>query len=109
MQVLTFLHQCNLFYKFIMKKFLVTYRVKDPDWWLLNNTLQESTEHLGWQFELFRQPNSSLVGYVVEIPNEDDVRDMLLNSTQISDRLKKHGVLFETIQVLEAVTDLGKT
>ena len=92
-----------------MKKFLVTYRVKDPDWWLLNNTLQESTEHLGWRFELFRQPNTSLVGYLVEIPNEDDLKDMLLNATQISDRLKEHGVLLETIQTLQRVTDLGKT
>ena len=40
-----------------MKKFLVTYRVNAPDWWLLNNKLQESTEHLGWRFELYRQPN----------------------------------------------------
>ena len=86
-----------------MKKFLVTYRVNDPDWWLLNNKLHESTEHLGWRFELYRQPNTSLVGYVVEIPNEDDLTDILLNSTDISTRLKEHGVLFETIQTLELV------
>ena len=83
---------------------LVTYQVKDANWWLLNNTLEDTVRHLGWRFEFFRQPNTNLVGYLVEIPNEDDLRDILFNTSLISDKLKEHGVLFETIQTLEAVT-----
>jgi hypothetical protein len=64
--------------------------------------------HLGWRFEFFRKQNSNLVGYIVDIPNEDDLKDILLNSALVSTRLKKHGVLFETIEVLEAVTDRVK-
>lgn len=87
-----------------MKKLLVTYQVKDADWWLLNNTLEDTVKHLGWRFEFFRQPNTNLVGYLVEIPKEDDLQEMLFNTTLISDKLKEHGVLFETIQTFEAVT-----
>jgi hypothetical protein len=94
----------NLFYGFIMKKMLVTYQVKDPDWWLLNNTLEQTTKHLGFRFEFFRKHNTNIVGYVVEIPNEDDLTDILLNSTLISTKLNEHGVLLETIEILEAVT-----
>ena len=90
-----------------MKKLLVTYQVKDADWWLLNNKLEETVGHLGFRFEFFRKHNTNLVGYVVEIPNEDVLKDILLNSTLISTRLKENGVLLETIEVLEAVS--GKT
>jgi hypothetical protein len=88
-----------------MKKLLVTYQVKDPDWWVLNNKLQQTTAHLGFRFELFRKKNSNIVGYLVEIPNEDDLTDILLNSTLISTKLNEHGVLLETIEILEAVTN----
>ena len=67
-----------------MKKMMVTYQVQDPDWWLLNNTLEQTTRHLGFRFEFFRKHNTNIVGYVVEIPNEDDLTDILLNSTLIS-------------------------
>jgi hypothetical protein len=87
-----------------MRRLLVTYQVKDADWWLLNNTLEDTVGHLGWRFEFFRQPNTNLVGYIVEIPKEQDLKEILLNSTLISDKLKEHGVLMETIQTLEAVT-----
>ena len=90
-----------------MKKLLVTYQVKDPDWWLLNNTLVQTTRHLGFRFEFFRKRNTNIVGYVVEIPNEDDLTDILLNSTLISTKLNEHGVLLETIEILEAVTNGG--
>jgi hypothetical protein len=96
--------QYNLFNRFVMKKLLVTYQVKDPDWWLLNNTLEQTTRHLGFRFEFFRKQNTNIVGYVVEIPNEDDLTDILLNSTLISTKLNEHGVLLETIEILEAVT-----
>jgi hypothetical protein len=86
-----------------MKKLLVTYQVKDAEWWLLNNTLEKSVGHLGFRFEFFRQPNTNLVGYVVEVSNEDALKEILLNTSLISDKLKEHGVLFETIQTLEAV------
>lgn len=86
---------------------LVTYQVKDPDWWLLNNTLKQTTRHLGFRFEFFRKQNTNIVGYVVEIPNEDDLTNILLNSTLISTKLKEHGVLLETIEILEAVTNGG--
>jgi len=92
-----------------MKKLLVTYQVKDPDWWLLNNKLEQTTEHLGFRFELFRKKNTNVVGYVVEIPNEDDLTDILLNTTLISTRLNEHGVLLETIEILESVTNIGIT
>jgi hypothetical protein len=90
-----------------MKKLLVTYQVKDPDWWLLNNTLEQTTRHLGFRFEFFRKRNTNIVGYVVEIPNEDDLTNILLNSTLISTKLNEHGVLLETIEILEAVTNVG--
>ena len=96
--------QYNFFFGVIMKKMLVTYQVKDPDWWLLNNTLEQTTKHLGFRFELFRKKNTNVVGYVVEIPNEDDLTDILLNSTLISTKLNEHGVLLETVEILEAVT-----
>jgi hypothetical protein len=97
----------KLFFGFFMKKILVTYQVKDPDWWLLNNTLEQTTRHLGFRFEFFRKRNTNIVGYVVEIPNEDDLTDILLNSTLISTKLNEHGVLLETIEILEAVTNVG--
>jgi hypothetical protein len=97
----------NLFFGFIMKKVLVTYQVKDPDWWVLNNKLQQATAHLGFRFELFRKKYSNVVGYVVEIPNEDDLTELLLNTTDISTRLNEHGVILETIEILEAVTNGG--
>jgi len=90
-----------------VKKVLVTYQVKDPDWWVLNNKLQQATAHLGFRFELFRKKNTNVVGYVVEIPNEDDLTDLLVNTTDISTRLNEHGVLLETIEILEAVTNEG--
>ena len=89
----------------MMKKLLVTYQVKDPEWWLLNNKLKQTTEHLGFRFELFRKKNTNVVGYVVEIPNEDDLTDLMLNTTLISTRLNEHGVLLETIEILESVTN----
>lgn len=88
-----------------MKKVLVTYQVKDPDWWVSNNKLQQATEHSGFRVELFRKKNTNVVGYVVEIPNEDDLTDLLVNTTDISTRLNEHGVLLDTIQILEAVTN----
>ena len=99
--------QHNLFNGFIMKKVLVTYQVKDPDWWVLNNKLHQATAHLGFRFELFRKKNTNVVGYVVEIPNEEDLTDLLVNTTDISTRLNEHGVLLETIEILEAVTNGG--
>ena len=90
-----------------MKKLMVTYQVKAPDWWLLNNTLQQTTQHLGFRFEFFRKRNTNIVGYVVEIPNEEDLTDLMLNSTLISTKLNEHGVLLETIEILEAVTNGG--
>lgn len=44
-----------------------------------------------------------MVGYVVEIPNEDDLTDLLVNTTDISTRLNEHGVLLENIQILEGI------
>jgi hypothetical protein len=93
----------------MMKKLLVTYQVKDPDWWLLNNKLEQTTAHLGFRFELFRKKNTNVVGYVVEIPNEDDLTELMLNTTLISTKLNEHGVLLETIEILEAVTNRGST
>ncbi len=84
---------------------MVTYQVKDPDWWLMNNTLKKTTQHLGFRFEFFRRRNTNIVGYVVEIPNEEDLTDLMLNSTLISTKLNEHGVLLETIEILEAVTN----
>ncbi len=92
-----------------MKKLLVTYQVKDPNWWLLNNKLEQTTEHLGFRFEFFRKKNTNVVGYVVEIPNEDDLTNLLLNTTLVSTRLNEHGVLLETIEILEAITNRGTT
>ena len=102
--IVNLLLQHNLFNGFIMKKMLVTYQVKDPDWWLLHNTLEQTTKHLGFRLEFFRKHNTNIVGYVVEIPNEDDLTDILLNSTLISTKLNEHGVLLDTIEILEAVT-----
>ena len=58
---------------------------------------------MGLCFKGLTQRNTNVVGYVVEIPNENDLTDLLLNSTLISTKLKEHGVLFETIEILEAV------
>jgi hypothetical protein len=35
--------------------------------------------------------------------------EMLLNTTDISKRLNEHGVILETIEILEAVTNSGIT
>jgi len=64
----------------------------------------DAGKHLGFRFEFFRKHNTNIVGYVVEIPNEDDLTDILLNSTLISTKLNEHGVLLDTIEILEAVT-----
>jgi hypothetical protein len=36
----------------MMKKLMVTYQVKAPVWWLLNNQLEQTTAHSGFRFEL---------------------------------------------------------
>jgi len=47
---------------------MVTYQVKDPYWWLLNNKLEQSTRHLGFRFELFRKKIPMLLDTLLKYP-----------------------------------------
>jgi hypothetical protein len=86
-----------------MKKLLVIYKVKDVDWWILNNTLKQVGGSLGIKFQIFRKPYSNLVGYVAEIPDMDLLDGILTNTTILSDSFKANGVLVETIEMFEEI------
>lgn len=84
-----------------MKKFLVTYKVNDPDWWVRKNTLEQVFRPMGVKFQFFRKENSNLVGYVAEIENEEIFEKILFNTPLLSTSLKANGVLKDTVEILE--------
>ena len=84
-------------------KILVTYRVKDVNWWLSNNTLEEIGNAYGIYFEIFRRKNSNLVGYIAEFQDAETLDEILLNTTTLSDSFRINGVIVETIEMLESV------
>ena len=86
-----------------MKKLLVTYKVKDAEWWLSNNTLDKVWGPMGIKLEIFAKKNSNLVGYVCNIPNNNFFEEIVQNTTLLSDSFKANGVLTETIEILELV------
>jgi len=86
-----------------MKKLLVTYRVKDVEWWVLNNNLMQVWGPMGIRFQIFRQKDTNLVGYMAEIDDEALLDDVLNNSTLLSKSFKANGVMTETIEMLEEV------
>jgi hypothetical protein len=86
-----------------MKKIMVIYKVKDVDWWILNNTLKQLGGSLGIKFQIFRKPYTNLVGYVAEILDIDLLDGILTNTTILSDSFKANGVLVETIEMFEEV------
>ena len=86
-----------------MKKLLVTYKVKDADWWIRKNTLEQVFGPMGVRFEFFRKANTNLVGYVVEIENEEIFEKILFNTTLLTTSAKANGVLKETIEILEFI------
>jgi len=86
-----------------MKTFMVTHQVKDADWWLEHNSLEEVWGHIGVKFRVFRQRDTNLVGYIAEIPSEKWVDFMLKKTTLASASMKADGVLTETIEWLELV------
>lgn len=82
---------------------MVIYKVKDVDWWILNNTLKQLGGSLGIKFQIFRKPYTNLVGYVAEILDIDLLDGILTNTTILSDSFKANGVLVETIEMFEEV------
>ena len=86
-------------------KILVTYRVKDVDWWLSYNTLEEIGNAYGIYFEIFRRKNSNLVGYIAEFQDAETLDEILLNTTTLSDSFRINGVIVETIEMLESVNN----
>jgi len=87
----------------MMKKLLVTYRVKDVEWWISNNTLTQVWGPLGVKFQIFRQKDTNLVGYLAEIADQSLLDEVLVNSTLLSTSLKVNGVITETMEMLEEV------
>ena len=86
-----------------MKKILVTYKVKDVDWWIKNNTLEREWSQRDVKIEFYRKRNSSHIGFIAEIANEELFDEMLKNSTFLSTSFKSNGVLMETLEILELV------
>jgi hypothetical protein len=86
-----------------MKRLLVTYKVKDAHWWIVNNTLKQVGEPMGIKFHIFRKAHTNLVGYIAEIPDIDVLDKILLNTTILSDSFKANGVILETIEMFEEV------
>lgn len=86
-----------------MKKLLVTYKVQDADWWIRKNTLEQVFGPMGVHFQFFRKADTNLVGYVVEIENEEIFEDILFNTTLLTSSMKVNGVLKETIEILEFI------
>jgi len=84
-----------------MKRLLVTYKVKDAHWWIVNNTLKQVGEPMGIKFHIFRKAHTNLVGYIAEIPDIDVLDKILLNTTILSDSFKANGVIVETIEMCE--------
>lgn len=80
---------------------MVTYQVKDADWWLLNNTLKQMFGPMGMEFEIFRKRNTNQVGYVCKIPKAEILGEILHNTTLLSTSFKENGVLVETIEIFE--------
>ena len=87
----------------LMKKLLVTYRVKDVEWWIMNNTLAQVWGPMGINCHLFRQKNTNLVGFMAEIADEDLLDEVLQSSTLLSKSFKANGVMTETMEMLEEV------
>ena len=86
-----------------MKKLLVTYIVKDADWWVLNNKLEQVFGPMGVQFQFFRKSNTNLVGYIAEIKDEEIFEAILFNTSLLVSSLKINGVIKETVEILESV------
>ena len=86
-----------------MKKLLVIYRVKDINYWMSNNILKTVWEPLGVKFQIFRQVDSNLIGYLAEINDQDLFDEVIKNSTLVSLSFKANGVITETIQILEQI------
>ncbi len=86
-----------------MKKILVIYRVKDINYWMSNNILKTVWEPLGVKFQIFRQVDSNLIGYLAEINDQDLFDEVIKNSTLVSLSFKANGVITETIQILEQI------
>ena len=84
-------------------KILVTYRVKDVDWWLTYNTLEKIGNAYGIYFEIFRRKNSNLVGYIAEFQDAERLDEILLNITSLSDSFRINDVIVKTIEMLELV------
>ena len=86
-----------------MKKLLVTYKVKDADWWVLNNKLEQVFGPMGVQFQFFRKSNTNLVGYIAEIKDEEIFEEILFNTSLLVTSLKINGIIKETVEILESV------
>ena len=92
-----------LLYEAVVKRILVTYKVKDVNWWIKNNTLKQVGTPMGIKFHIFRKTHTNLVGYMAEILDVDLLDKILLHTTILSDSFKANGVLVETIEMLEEV------
>jgi hypothetical protein len=86
-----------------MKKLLVTYQVKDADWWVLNNNLEQVFGPMGVTFQFFRTSNTNLVGYIAEIKDEEIFEEILFNTSLLVSSLRINGVIKETVEILESV------
>jgi hypothetical protein len=84
-----------------MKKFMVTHRVKDVDWWLANNSIEEVWGKMGVKFEIFTRKDSDTVAIVAETPYDGFIDFVLTNTTLATISMKADGVLIETIQIFE--------
>jgi hypothetical protein len=86
-----------------MKKILITFKVKNVNSWLSENTLEQLDNPSGIKVEFFVNTRSNLVGYVANIPDAESLDDILLNTTILSDLFKSNGVSIETYQILESM------
>jgi len=84
-----------------LKKILVTHKVKDVEWWLANNSIEETWGKMGFKYEIFTQKYNNTVAIFAQAPTPDIVEFILTNTTLATTSMKADGVLIETLQIFE--------
>jgi hypothetical protein len=84
-----------------LKKILVTHKVKDVEWWLANNSIEETWGKMGFKYEIFTQKHNNTVAIFAHAPTPDIVEFILTNTTLATTSMKADGVLIETLQIFE--------
>ena len=89
------------------KTLMITHQVKDLDYWLKNNSMEETWGPHGIKFRIFlKHSKSNLVGVLAEIEDYKFIEELVTNTTLVTSSMKADGVLMETIEIMEAVEEI---